>query len=133
MHTSAHPTAATADMYYEGTLTEPVELRLCDDGSHKIVLKMHPTASGLHTLVAHVPVEPGEVARRQAEGIVSRINAAQKHGQNAIAVSAPLAQHRLICLAARIEAHESHHPKSTLPEQAPKVEKVTDLFDAVAA
>lgn len=133
MQTYAHKSLASADLRYEGTLCEPVELRLCEDGSHKIVLKMHPTASGLHTLVAHVPIEPGEAARRQAEGLISRINAAQKHGQNAIAISAPLAQHRLVCLAAQIEAHESHHPKSALPEQAPKVEKVADLFEATAA
>lgn len=132
MHTSAHPTQATCDMHYEGTLCAPVELRLCDDGSYTITLHMHPTASGLHSVVAHVPVEQSESARKQAEQLVARINAAQKHGHNAIILSAPLRAHKLICRDASIIAHESHHPNSATPEKAPAIEKVADLFAEAA-
>lgn len=133
MHTSAHLPQATCSMAYEGTLCAPVELRATEGGQYAIVLELLPSKSALQTIVAHVPVEPGETARRQAELQVQRINAAQKHGANAIQICAPLAQHRLICRAAKITAFESHHPASAAPEKAPEVHKVADLFEAAAA
>ena len=132
MHTSAHPAQATCNMHYEGTLCAPVELRATEGGGHTIRLQMHPTASALNSLVAYVPVEQGEPARRQAEQLVARINAAQKHGKNAIQFNAPLARHKLICSDARIDWHESDHPNSAAPEKAPAIEKVADLFAEAA-